>query len=445
MVKFWRGVENSLNDDILALAQQLAKMAEDGVTINQWRLARMKRYQSLVAQVQAEIAKYNTKVAPIVSQTQKTAASQGIGNGIAYTTLVGQIGGVEAIFDKLGARATRSIVALAMKGEPLNALLANAYPLAVDGITRELINGTAKGINPRVVARLIIRQGLAQGLNHVLLVSRDQMIRSYREGTRQQYDESGVVVAYRRLATKDSRTCLACLALDGTIYPTSRMMPIHPQDRCLGKGSMILTNRGEKRIEDVIIGDSVWTHKKRFMPVLALSKHKHKGRAIKVKKNGRKLICTPEHKILVERGWVEAQNLMWDNSLKIYEIEIDTDVFDLSVQGDHSYQAEGIIVHNCTMVPVLKNFKPLNFQTGEQWFKSLPVNPTGKKVKGFPEPSQKEIMGPGKHQAWKAGKFDFDQLATLKRHKIWGDSVQPTSLKVLLKGGGGIKPPKIIL
>ncbi len=54
-------------------------------------------------------------------------------------------------------------------------------------------------------------------------------------------------------------------------------------------------------------------------------------------------------------------------------------------------------------------------------------------------------MGPGKYLAWKDDKFNFAQLATLKKNKIWGASAQVTSLERLLGGGGGINPPKVKL
>jgi hypothetical protein len=78
----------------------------------------------------------------------------------------------------------------------------------------------------------MMQEGLTDGLQHVLLVSRDQSLRAWRTASLQQYQASGVVTGYKRLAAKNQRTCPACLALDGAVYPTNQMMPLHPQDRC---------------------------------------------------------------------------------------------------------------------------------------------------------------------------------------------------------------------
>jgi ADP-ribosyltransferase exoenzyme len=141
---------------------------------------------------------------------------------------------VEIVFNRLGIEAAENIVAIARAGQPLNRILERSYPQAVEGITSRLVNLVAQGINPRTVARQVVAEGLSEGLNHILLVARDQGNRNYREGSRQQYQRSGVVNGYRRLAAKQpGRTCLACIALDGTVYPTDEFMPLHPQDRCV--------------------------------------------------------------------------------------------------------------------------------------------------------------------------------------------------------------------
>jgi len=123
---------------------------------------------------------------------------------------------------------------LSINGFPAitNRVLERAFPLAVEKLTDLLIRGTALGWNPRKTAEVARRDGLSSGLNHFLLVARDQQIRAYREASRDTYQASSVVYGYKRLATKNKRTCLACLALDGKIYETSELMPLHPQDRC---------------------------------------------------------------------------------------------------------------------------------------------------------------------------------------------------------------------
>ncbi len=157
---------------------------------------------------------------------------------------------------------------------------------------------------------------MAQGYNHILLVARDQQIRNYREMTRTIYARSDVVSQYVRLAANNLRTCLACLALDGTIYETSELMAIHIQDRC-------------------------------------------------------------------------------------------------------------------SMVPVVAGFPPPRFQTGEEWFLKQP------------EAVQRQMMGPGKYEAWKNGRFSFSQLVTVVDNETWGPSAQVTTLTDLAAGKGGVERARL--
>jgi hypothetical protein len=114
----------------------------------------------------------------------------------------------------------------------LAALLEGAYPAAAQGMTTQLLRGIAIGQNPQLTARAMMQEGLTDGLQHVLLVSRDQSLRAWRTASLQQYQASRIVTGYARLCAKNQRSCLACLALDGTVYPTNVMMPLHAQDRC---------------------------------------------------------------------------------------------------------------------------------------------------------------------------------------------------------------------
>jgi hypothetical protein len=199
-------------------------------------LYRLQRMQELLAQTQEQISRFTRLAGNQLETLQTEAARQGLNNAM---DLMEQAAGGEDVrlllrLDRLNVEAAENIAALARGGRPLASLLERTYPAASAGMIEQLIRGVALGINPRETTRRILREGLAQGLNHVLLVTRDQQIRAYREASRQQYQNSRMVVRYRRLAAKQpGRTCLACLALDGTVYEKDELMPLHPQDRCV--------------------------------------------------------------------------------------------------------------------------------------------------------------------------------------------------------------------
>lgn len=84
-------------------------------------------------------------------------------------------------------------------------------------------------------------------------------------------------------------------------------------------------------------------------------------------KSGKKIRCTPEHKLYTKFGYVEATEIIkkslglfiYDNG-NIFEdtvknanlttYKIDIPVYDLQIEGTNSYFAGDILVHNCTII-----------------------------------------------------------------------------------------------
>lgn len=139
--------------------------------------------------------------------------------------------------------------------------------------------------------------------------------------------------------------------------------------KCFKPGSLVKTNNGLKKIEDVVIGDEVFTFRNRFRRVTALYSRLENKRLISV--NGIK--CTENHEFYVLHKaykdlvndsnleeyaeWIAAKDLTKDYFLlkmkfELVEIEniseesYDGTVYDLEVEDDCSYNIDGIIVHN---------------------------------------------------------------------------------------------------
>ena len=75
-------------------------------------------------------------------------------------------------------------------------------------------------------------EGMTGTLNRMMTIARTETLRVYNESSRQQYISSGIVSSYTRIAAHDRRTCLHCIVLEGTVYPTNELMPSHPNCRC---------------------------------------------------------------------------------------------------------------------------------------------------------------------------------------------------------------------
>ena len=155
---------------------------------------------------------------------------------------------------------------------------------------------------------------------------------------------------------------------------------------CFKPDTLITTNRGQIPIIDVRVGDMVLTHTNRMRKVTNTIVHHHCGNMIRIKSygNGKDLVCTPNHPIRIYNK--ETQSYLWkpaealkkgdriftvqirqcnhskfdakNNDIAKYCMhsairEVTTEhyeglVYNLSVQYDESYVADGRVVHNCS-------------------------------------------------------------------------------------------------
>lgn len=229
MTREWRGIEQRLVDTIDALARQVAELRDAGQPVTQAMLFRLDRYQRLLAQTRAEYARFADVAGDLIAGAQREWG------GLALSHAAAQMGagGASIQFTRLPTEAVEQMVGMLADGTPLRAwLTTNASDAQmIDRMTSALLDGTARGVNPRAVARQM-RDGLSGGLNRALNTARTAQMGVYREATRQAYAQSGVVAQYQRLATRDNRTCMACLLDDGAVYDVGEVMPEHNQGRC---------------------------------------------------------------------------------------------------------------------------------------------------------------------------------------------------------------------
>jgi len=126
----------------------------------------------------------------------------------------------------------QAFVGFSGDGSPLGELFATIPQVTTDAMQMALVQGISLGEGPRTVARRV-RRAADIGRQRAETIARTEMIRSAREAQRQLYTQNPSVRGYRRQATQDSRVCLACLALSGTLHATDEIMPSHPNCRCV--------------------------------------------------------------------------------------------------------------------------------------------------------------------------------------------------------------------
>lgn len=233
MAERWAQLENILEAQISLLAREMLEKQAAGEEIGINQLLKFERYQTLLEQMDVEMRKYNEWAVPEISGRQHFLGRL----GLTHSAEAIQVGlsdagfGMGQFFNRLPVSSVEIMVGMTGAGAPLGDLLQEAYPLSAEHMTNALLEGVAYGLPPRETARRMM-DAMAGGLAHITTIARTEQLRVYREASRRQYEASGAVQEYERVCAKQPKTCIACIALDGTIYLVQDLMEVHPNDRC---------------------------------------------------------------------------------------------------------------------------------------------------------------------------------------------------------------------
>lgn len=299
----WSQLEDRVEAAVMALAQEMARRQANGEPVTQAALMQTAQYQRLLSLLAQERVYYQAFAVGEIERGQREYAD--LAERHANELL--EYGQVPP--EQLDPAAVDALAGQDESGAPLAeiVLVALVWAALIDALSSNVVKETRLGRSANVIARSMWA-ALANGLNHVLNIMRSEQGRIYREVSRQVFRASGVVEGYYRLATRDSRTCPACLADDGAFYPIDTPMPEH--------------------------------------------------------RNGR-----------------------------------------------------------CTQVPAIVGQPAPQWQTGADWFETLAAS------------TQRRILGDGRYKAWRAGQFNFRDLAVVRRHAVYGDALISAPLKDLITRG----------
>ena len=228
MARRWLGVEGRLMGQMDALAAEMTRIKADGGVVARELLWNDVRYRTLLVQLTQELEGYTGYADRTIAARQGQLARL----GLSHSTEAMAVQGVQMGFNRLPREVVENMVGLLGNGSPLRSLLVASWPDAADGLTDALVNGVALGYNPRKTARMMA-QGATGSLQRMMVISRTESLRVYRQASLDNYRASGVVTGYKRLCSHDSRVCPACLADEGTLYSLDEQMPEHPQGRCV--------------------------------------------------------------------------------------------------------------------------------------------------------------------------------------------------------------------
>ena len=205
-----------------------------------WQVMRLSRYRSLEDQFLKSMVRFSRVAGDTITASLRaavglsiTGARRTVGAGLPAGITLDNLANVGITWNQLPAEAFEAFVGVSGDGAPIGNLLSELGPQASSNIKATIRTGIAIGEGPIATAAKI-RRVAGMDLSRALTISRTETLRAHREATRLNYAaNSNIVKGYRRSATKDTGTCMACIALDNTLYELEEPLDSHPNCRCV--------------------------------------------------------------------------------------------------------------------------------------------------------------------------------------------------------------------
>lgn len=97
-----------------------------------------------------------------------------------------------------------------------------------------VLSAVAAGVNPRTTATMLREYFVIsqRPMVDALRIARTTQLYAAREGTRQIYERAGIQEWVWSAAIDAPNTCIACIALHGTVHPVTEVLSDHHMGRC---------------------------------------------------------------------------------------------------------------------------------------------------------------------------------------------------------------------
>lgn len=215
------------------LVDEIIEQAVDGEWPSRWKLARMERATNALRVSQEALDAMIAKAQLDITGDLRRLVDEA--DEITRALVGTQLPEDWSEWTHVSRSATNSIVERATKQ-----VTARTWPLsrqAAEAMKSSLIRGVQLGENPRVVARTMVRRvqgSFNGGLYRARNIARTEMLDAFRQSSMMsRVANADVVSGWMWAADFSERTCPACIAKDGTVYPADWPGPEgHPSCRC---------------------------------------------------------------------------------------------------------------------------------------------------------------------------------------------------------------------
>lgn len=217
-VDVW-GLLKSELADVLTLIENAGKDATPA-----W-LAKQVRYQRLMRMVEREIKAWAQKAGASAVSLQ----SHGIGLGLEYIDEVIRAASHERLYSRV---AVETLAGMTADGSPLASLFDDIGDRARTEWEKSLALGVAAGKASAEIAKMA-HEATATGLARATTIARTEMLRAYRVAAHETArGNPRVVKGWIWCASLSTETCIACIAMHGTVHSMDEDFNDHPNGRC---------------------------------------------------------------------------------------------------------------------------------------------------------------------------------------------------------------------
>lgn len=232
LVAAYLPVATHLQAKLTALAEAIAEAELRGQVSSPAWLAQQERYQTLLEQVATQVGQFGTgTLAHLTAEQQAQALHLAWEHAQETVALDGP--SVASAFNRLPVQAFQHLIGHLGDGTPLTKLLAQTGPATAHAVKQTLLQGLAVGQPLKQTARQV-RDQINAPLWQAARLVRTETLRAYRSAAHAASQKNAKLFAgWVWTAAKGRRSCAACLALDGQLFPLEKPMAAHPNCRCV--------------------------------------------------------------------------------------------------------------------------------------------------------------------------------------------------------------------
>lgn len=227
LLSVYRLAETQLNKSLKQLERRMLDALAKGEELGEGWLLKEARYRDLLKQIDVQMDRLSNSASVRLSDDQRTLTYLALESSKALSVAGGM---VEANWITINARVVEQFIGYASDGSPLKAIFDELGPDMSRKVRDTIGKGLALGNNPRTIASEV-KDAFSGTLHRAENITRTEMLRAYREVTRESYKANNVN-KWAWLSAADSRTCAACFAMHGQIFDSGQKHDGHPQCRC---------------------------------------------------------------------------------------------------------------------------------------------------------------------------------------------------------------------